>query len=152
MSHESIESAIKVAKRVASRYGKRIPRYRDEIESAAIFSVIRDARQTTASAASHFGVRRFLNHERKHERATTTPTEALDELLNRHDGFDEVDSRDSLERLLALLVGKQREVVRAVYVQGLSIPEAAESLGMAERTCRYHHDRAISRLRERCAA
>ncbi|MEZ4586941.1 MAG: RNA polymerase sigma factor [Gemmatimonadales bacterium] len=54
-----------------------------------------------------------------------------------------------LERALAGLSGRQREVLHLVFYQDLTIEAAAEVLGMPVGTARTHYQRGKDRLRKR---
>jgi len=62
-------------------------------------------------------------------------------------GDEELSRR--LERALAGLSGRQREVLHLVFYQDLTIEAAAEVLGMPVGTARTHYQRGKDRLRKR---
>jgi RNA polymerase sigma-70 factor (ECF subfamily) len=58
------------------------------------------------------------------------------------------EERIALLSALARLPRRQREVLQLVFYLGLTVEEAAETIGISPGTARVHYDRAKTRMRE----
>lgn len=155
--------AKEISLRVAKRYAKIMPRYRDVFEVVALEGVFDASRNlpdgTTeerwkqlCADASRWRIRKMLFEERKHEAVVTMTTEALDEMFEHDRMFAAIDSADAIEGLLGLLGGRQRELCRLVYSEGLNVRAACRQLGIPYSTGDKIHTNALARLRARLAA
>jgi len=91
-----------------------------------------------------------LNAGRRSLRRATTPT-ALDprELVDGPMASDEgaeVDSRDWIRRLLAVLSRRERDVVACIDIAGLDVQTTSRVLGISRSAVRVAHHRAMKRL------
>jgi len=96
-----------------------------------------------------FGIARKLsaNSYRRHARRNTYPADRVPE-----PGYDaglepQLAARDWVDRLLASLPARERDVVACVDVVGLDVAATARALGISQVAVRVAHHRAIGRLR-----
>jgi RNA polymerase sigma factor (sigma-70 family) len=73
--------------------------------------------------------------------ATDAPATALDSLCQD-------EERRRIERLLAGLSGRQRDVLRLVFCHDLTVEEAATVMGVSLGSARVHYQRGKERLRK----
>lgn len=99
-----------------------------------------------------FGIARKLasNSQRKSRRRATDPTESLAESsrLDQSTGPEpQLVARDWVDRLLATLPPREREVVACLDVVQLDVAATARALDMSQVAVRVAHHRAMKRLR-----
>ena len=82
---------------------------------------------------------------RRKGRRVTVPIEDVIETLEAEDAPSNVDSLDA-ERLMAKLKNPQQDIVRSISVNGASIRDTAERLGMTEVSVRVSLHRALKTL------
>jgi RNA polymerase sigma-B factor len=65
-------------------------------------------------------------------------------------GIDDVLDRLTIERALSILSPLQRQIVRSIHLEGLSVVELAQRLGYSRRHVTRLHRAAIERLKSSC--
>jgi RNA polymerase sigma factor (sigma-70 family) len=92
-------------------------------------------------------VNKTIDNMRRRGHRVVVPIEPFENILSVE--APEPDLRaDEIERLIASLRGRQKDVLEAVAMQGLSVREAAAKFGMSEGTARVTLHRAIKALAE----
>jgi RNA polymerase sigma factor (sigma-70 family) len=124
-------------------------------ETVAIGLALHDRIQPGKEAAFLFGIARhvLLAHRRTLKRDSRTlssesPRETGDAPVESP--YFRVLARENGQRLRQAIEGLpsgQREVVRLVYMEGLTKAEAARRMNLSEKTVHTHHTRALKRLR-----
>ena len=91
---------------------------------------------------------RAIDFLRRKGHRITVPIEAYENVIPaRTNDFDL--RADEVERLIETLKGRQRDVLEAIAIKGMSIKEAASSLGMSEGSARVTLHRGLKALAER---
>lgn len=95
-----------------------------------------------------FSIARYkmIDHLRKRGLRATEPIEAAHELF-AEDDTEWVTARADLDRLMANLPPKQRDAIRYVKIEGLSVAEAAQRSGLSAANVKISVHRGLSRLR-----
>src|SRR5262249_58010345 len=86
-----------------------------------------------------------IDGSRRRGRHGKTPIDDLVDALPADEPTDRLSGRD-VERLLTILRGRQREVVRAVSIEGMSTREAAARFQISEGAVRVALHRGLSAL------
>lgn len=93
-------------------------------------------------------VNKTIDNMRRRGHRITVPIEPFENVLSFEAPEPDLHA-DEIERLIASLRGRQKDVLEAVAVNGLSVREAAAKLGMTEGTARVTLHRAIKALAAR---
>jgi RNA polymerase sigma-70 factor (ECF subfamily) len=88
---------------------------------------------------------KLIDALRRRGRRIEVPIEAVLDFLAVDEPRSDLDMQDA-QRLVGELRGRQREVVRAISIDGKSIREVAESLGMKEGAVRVALHRGLKAL------
>jgi RNA polymerase sigma-70 factor (ECF subfamily) len=91
------------------------------------------------------------NANRRSQRRATTPTDVDPRHLVRHraeDDADAVAAADWIQRTLAHLSPRERDVVAAIDIAGLDIDTTSRLLSISRAAVRAAHHRAMRRLAE----
>lgn len=88
---------------------------------------------------------KLIDHFRRSRLRRTLPLDDAAELVGTDDSEDASAGGD-LERLLADLPAKQREVIRYVRIEGLSVTEAAERSGLSSANVKVSVHRGLRKL------
>lgn len=88
---------------------------------------------------------KLVDARRRRGAAATLPIDDLADILTA-EGSDDGMERHDLDRMLETLGERQRDLVRALSVEGRSVREAAERFGMNEGAVRVTLHRAIKKL------
>ena len=83
----------------------------------------------------------------EHARTVVLEHPAAQQLADANARPDEFDSASSLNKALAQLPERQREVLHLVFYQDLSIAEAAEVMEISIGSARTHYERGKAKLR-----
>ena len=77
------------------------------------------------------------------------PTNKLPTDLGARDArFDAIDARECAETLIAQLYGREREIMRLVYLDGLTQCAAGQLLGISEGLASRNVSQAMAKLRQ----
>ena len=88
---------------------------------------------------------KVIDSLRRRGQRVELPIDDLLEVLPAESGTEQLSSRDT-ERLLSILRGRQRDVVRAISIEGMSTREAADRFRMSEGAVRVALHRGLSAL------
>jgi RNA polymerase sigma factor (sigma-70 family) len=88
---------------------------------------------------------KLIDARRRRGNKTTLPIEDVADILAA-DRTDEAEERHDVDRLLHGLSERQRDLVRSLSIEGRSVRESAERLGMNEGAVRVALHRAIKAL------
>jgi RNA polymerase sigma-70 factor, ECF subfamily len=88
---------------------------------------------------------KLIDSLRRRGRHIELPIDDLIDVLPAETTPEGLSSRDA-ERLLSVLGGRQRDVVRAISIEGLSAQEAADRFGISEGAVRVALHRGLSAL------
>ena len=88
---------------------------------------------------------KLIDSLRRHGRHIQLPIDDLIDVLPAETATEGLSSRDA-ERLLSVLKGRQRDVVRAISIEGMSAREAADRFGISEGAVRVALHRGLSSL------
>jgi RNA polymerase sigma factor (sigma-70 family) len=150
------EEALQRADKIAQRYSRIFPEHVDDIKSSASYGAIRAASSFEPDKGGVWD--RWLAVCVKGEiqscldrpdiqRSQTLTLYALKDAAMSNDSFELVDIADSLDRLLKALPGNRRTLCELIYKCGLTITEAARSLGISRDNANRIHQSAMHTLR-----
>lgn len=135
-------SADDVAQEVCLAAIQALPRYQDQGRPFLAF---------VYGIASH----KVADAHRASARNRSEPTEVVPERLSLDAGPEQMaiqsDSAARMERLLAVLPAKQREILTLRIVVGLSAEETADAVGSTPGAVRVAQHRALARLKSEIA-
>jgi RNA polymerase sigma-70 factor, ECF subfamily len=92
---------------------------------------------------------KLIDSLRRRGRHAELPIDDFLEVLPAEPATESLSSRDA-ERLLSVLSGRQRDVVRAISIEGLSAREAADRFTISEGAVRVALHRGLSALAVSC--
>ena len=92
---------------------------------------------------------KLIDSLRRRGRHAELPIDDIIDVLPAEIPTERLSSRDA-ERLLSVLSGRQRDVVRAISIEGLSAREAADRFGISEGAVRVALHRGLSALAVSC--
>ncbi len=88
---------------------------------------------------------KLIDNLRRRGNRIEVPVEDFADILPAEPASDELSVREA-ERLLSVLAGRQKEIVRAICVEGASIREAAQRFGISEGATRVALHRGLGAL------
>ncbi len=88
---------------------------------------------------------KLIDNLRRRGNRTEVPVEDLADVLAAEPATEELSAWEA-ERLLSVLGGRQKEIVRAICVEGASIREAADRFGISEGATRVALHRGLGAL------
>ena len=88
---------------------------------------------------------KFLDYLRRTKVSTQLPSDDAAELMTRHD-FEGVESALDLEKLMAGLSTRTRQLIRDVKLDGLSVSQAAARSGMSQSAVKVAVHRGLKTL------
>ncbi len=91
---------------------------------------------------------KMIDHFRRRRMWAAVPIEGIEGLFATDDS-EGVTATLDLERLMAGLPAKQREVLRSVKIEGLSVAEAAQRSGLSSANVKVSIHRGIKKLMSR---
>ena len=106
---------------------------------------------TQPAAYSYMILNNVTNDYYRRKRVEETVTESAPEVSVDCDLDEGQDAlRDKIRRAVAGLPPQQRELTYLIHYEGLSLAEAAATMGIAGKTAYNYHSLAMSRLRKLC--
>ncbi len=132
--------------------------YTQEDAADALQDALLSAHRNAGSFRAESGVRTWLHRivvnacldrirRNRAQRAVTLPPEVWPEISDNSDEYSRIDISIVLERALFVLPPEQRAAVVAVDVEGYSVADAAEMLGVPVGTVKSRCARARQRLK-----
>lgn len=149
------------AKRVAARYARQYPRFRDDLESAAMLGVLkatrtRDDEQSVwdfwLKRCVRWGIGQRLKELRRkgfyNQELQARSGEAAYEFEVENQELREIDFSDLVDVGLDCLTKQQRSVITSVYLKDLTVTEAGNILGLSHNRASEIHHEALAKLKE----
>lgn len=155
---------LKLAYVIASKYWRRLPRLKDDIESAALYGLVLAVRRydgsvkfvTYAWKMIHGSVSDMLRNEaplgyrRLRGRKVATVPQSV-RLTDVH-GYCDPEFSDTVERLCVKVPKRHATVLRLIYIEGLDVPQIAERLRKSRNRVWQMERQAYAMLRELLAS
>jgi len=104
-----------------------------------------DKDQAVTSWVRAIARHKVIDSLRRRGRHGELPIDDLLDVLSAEPATESLSSRDA-ERLISILSGRQRDVVHAITIEGMSTREAADRFGISEGAVRVALHRGLSAL------